>query len=70
MLIFTLLLQSFLFLGKTAIQASEARPVVGLPVGGIAPSFKVNDQSGQERSLKDIAGENGTILLFFRSADW
>jgi len=38
--------------------------------GGPAPPFKAFDQFGNEQTNKTVAGKNGTVLLFFRSADW
>jgi hypothetical protein len=43
---------------------------VGLPVGQKAPSFKLRDQFYRTQSNETLKGPNGTILLFFRSADW
>jgi hypothetical protein len=43
---------------------------IGLAVGRKAPAFTARDQFGQEQSLDKIKGRNGTVLLFFRSADW
>jgi len=43
---------------------------IGLAVGQKAPGFSAHDQFGQEQSLDRIKGPNGTVLLFFRSADW
>ena len=43
---------------------------IGLPVGRKAPAFTARDQFGQEQSLDTLKGPNGTVLLFFRSADW
>ena len=42
----------------------------GPDVGAQAPSFQATDQSGKNRSFDDLSGENGLLLLFFRSADW
>jgi hypothetical protein len=42
----------------------------GLPVGERAPVFRAVDQFGKEQSAASVAGKNGTVLLFFRSADW
>jgi peroxiredoxin len=39
-------------------------------VGRKAPAFTARDQFGQEQSLDTLKGPNGTVLLFFRSADW
>jgi hypothetical protein len=43
---------------------------IGLAVGQKAPEFSLRDQSGQVQTLESLRGKNGTILLFFRSADW
>lgn len=43
---------------------------IGLPVGAKAPDFSVRDQFGHHQSLAALKGKNGTVLLFFRSADW
>ena len=43
---------------------------IGLPVGRKAPGFTAHDQFGHEQNLDTLRGKNGTVLLFFRSADW
>ena len=43
---------------------------IGADVGQKAPVFSARDQFGQEQTLKSLQGPHGTILLFFRSADW
>jgi hypothetical protein len=43
---------------------------IGLAVGQKAPAFTADDQFGQQHSLDTLKGPNGTVLLFFRSADW
>ena len=43
---------------------------IGLSVGQMAPDFSVSDQFGRRQSLATLKGKNGTVLLFFRSADW
>src|SRR5260370_40930556 len=43
---------------------------IGLPVGQKAPAFAARDQSGREQSNETLKGSKGTVLLFFRSADW
>ena len=42
----------------------------GLDVGRQAPTFALSDQFGQKQSNDTLKGSNGTVLLFFRSADW
>ena len=43
---------------------------IGLAVGQKAPAFSARDQFGREHSLEMLKGPKGTVLLFFRSADW
>jgi hypothetical protein len=43
---------------------------IGLAVGQKAPVFAVRDQNGRMQSLESLKGARGTVLLFFRSADW
>ena len=57
--------------GKT-IQVSflERLTSIGLSTGQKAPAFSARDQFGREQTLESLKGPHGTILLFFRSADW
>ena len=41
-------------------------PELGEPI----PRFEALDQHGESRSLEDLTGPNGLLLLFHRSADW
>ena len=43
---------------------------IGLAVGQKAPAFSARDQFGRVQTLDTLKGANGTVLLFFRSADW
>jgi hypothetical protein len=43
---------------------------IGLAVGQKAPQFSLRDQSGKVQTLDSLKGPKGTVLLFFRSADW
>lgn len=45
-------------------------PSIGLPVGSNTPAFSFLDQFGHPQSNETLRGPNGTVLLFFRSADW
>ena len=47
-----------------------AGPVIGLEVGQRAPAFSSLDQFGHQQSNETLKGSDGTVLLFFRSADW
>jgi hypothetical protein len=55
-------------LATTALHGQNVRtgPAVGQPV----PDFSLQDQSGRTQTLKSVSGPKGTMLVFFRSADW
>jgi hypothetical protein len=53
------------------IQVSHLEALsVGLTAGQKAPAFSLHDQFGQLQTLDSLKGNKGTVLLFFRSADW
>ncbi len=56
--------------GNTILVASVAPMSIGLPVGRKAPAFSAPDQFGHTQTLDTLKGHSGTVLLFFRSADW
>jgi hypothetical protein len=43
---------------------------IGLPAGQKAPAFSARDQFGHQQTLESLKGPHGTVVLFFRSADW
>ena len=43
---------------------------VGLGAGQKAPDFSAADQFGKTQTLATLRGSKGTVLLFYRSADW
>ena len=43
---------------------------VGPQVGQKAMAFQLPDQNGRTQTLASVAGPKGTMLVFFRSADW
>jgi len=43
---------------------------IGLATGQKAPAFSIRDQFGRVQTLDTLKGTKGTVLLFFRSADW
>jgi hypothetical protein len=55
-----------------AIRVSSIKPLagIGLAVGHKAPVFSARDQFGHVQTLDTLRGPKGTVLLFFRSADW
>ena len=54
------------------IQVAQIRKLTsfGLEVGQKAAAFSARDQFGREQTLETLKGPRGTVLLFFRSADW
>jgi hypothetical protein len=58
-------------LEENTIQVSSTSPMsIGLAVGQKAPDFSAHDEFGNVQTLETLKGTNGTVLLFFRSADW
>lgn len=58
-------------LDDDAIQLSSFELMsIGLAVGQKAPAFSLRDQSGNTQTFDTLQGPKGTVLLFFRSADW
>jgi cytochrome oxidase Cu insertion factor (SCO1/SenC/PrrC family) len=55
-----------------ALQAAPAVnfDAIGPKVGETAADFELRDQHGQPRTLAALAGPNGTMLVFYRSAEW
>ena len=49
-----------------AADPSALGPSIGLEI----PSFQAPDQEGHPRDFLSLAGPNGLVLVFFRSADW
>lgn len=56
--------------GQTIHVASLDMMSIGLAVGQKAPAFSARDQFGKMQTLETLKGAHGTVLLFFRSADW
>ncbi|HEX6324736.1 MAG TPA: hypothetical protein VFZ36_13495 [Vicinamibacterales bacterium] len=54
--------------GMASGQADVSR--LGPRVGAAAPAFSLADQNGRVQTLASVAGPKGTMLVFFRSADW
>ncbi len=63
-----------LLLGATLTAGAQAPAVdvskLGPQLGERVPAFSLPDQAGATRDLKSVAGPKGTMLVFFRSADW
>jgi peroxiredoxin len=58
------------FLLAMGAQAPPDVQQMGPQVGERVPDFSLVDQNGATRTLRSVAGKNGTMLVFFRSADW
>jgi hypothetical protein len=58
------------FAQDDARSRQTAAPAIGLEVGLKAPGFSSIDQFDQRQSNESLTGRGGTVLLFFRSADW
>jgi hypothetical protein len=52
------------------VSSLERLTSIGLATGQKAPAFSLHDQSGHLQTLDTLRGSRGTVLLFFRSADW
>ena len=52
------------------VSSLEQLNSIGLPIGQKAPAFSARDQFGRVQALESLKGPHGTVLLFFRSADW
>jgi len=66
----SLYLLAFGFAQDPARSKQAASPAIGLEVGRKAPTFSSADQFGEDQANEGLRGTGGTILLFFRSADW
>ena len=51
---------------RPKIDVSKLGPQVGEQV----PDFSLKDQNGKTWTLQSIMGAKGTMLVFYRSADW
>jgi cytochrome oxidase Cu insertion factor (SCO1/SenC/PrrC family) len=57
--------------GQDSPSANHASaPSVGLEIGQQPPTFALPDQFGHEHTNETLKGPKGTVILFFRSADW
>jgi hypothetical protein len=56
--------------GVGLVGSASAQEKGPLTAGQIAPAFHAADQNGKKETLSALMGPKGTVLLFFRSADW
>jgi peroxiredoxin len=54
----------------TVCWSQDAPPGSPLVKGMKVPAFSLPDQNGKVRSLADISGPAGAMIVFYRSADW
>ena len=52
------------------VNATNDNYSTGPEPGERIPNFTLPDESGLGRSLADLSGPNGLLLVFHRSADW
>ena len=52
------------------VQAQNDDYRTGPAIGERVPPFELADQNGQRRTLDDLTGPRGLLLVFSRSADW
>lgn len=64
-------------LAVAALAQNSGRPpripenlTTGPEIGERIPHIEAVDQHGQRREFDDIAGPQGAMILFYRSADW
>lgn len=55
---------------RNSANKETVSPSVGLRIGEKAPAFTARDQFDHDQSNETLRGSKGTVLLFFRSADW
>ncbi|MBE9548082.1 MAG: peroxiredoxin family protein [Proteobacteria bacterium] len=54
-----------------AVMAAKALPEdTGLHLDSTVPEISVVDVHGQKQTIRALSGEQGLVLVFFRSADW
>jgi peroxiredoxin len=62
--------QGTLYANKIQVTSLQMFSEVGLRTGQTAPDFSARDQFGNTQTLETLKGSKGTVLLFYRSADW
>ncbi|MBU2892316.1 peroxiredoxin family protein [Colwellia sp. D2M02] len=59
-----------LTLASATVFANPNSLPVGPEVGTQAPEITAKNNQGKEKTISQLSGEKGLIILFFRSADW
>jgi hypothetical protein len=52
------------------VNATNEGYATGPDLGERIPNFALADQDGVSRSLTNLTGPSGLLLVFYRSADW
>lgn len=52
------------------VNATNDGYATGPEPGERIPDFSLPDQEGRQRSVANLTGPNGLLLVFHRSADW
>jgi hypothetical protein len=52
------------------VNATNDNYLSGPEPGQRIPGFVLSDQNGVPKSLPDLTGPSGVLLVFYRSADW
>jgi len=55
---------------KVVSSLDVADIAIGPKIGEKIPAFSLPDQMGKQRSLHELMGPSGLLLIFSRSADW
>ena len=55
---------------RAFVEAQNDGYQTGPEIGTKVPDFSLPDQHGRSRSLAELMGSNGLLLVFSRSADW
>lgn len=63
-------LMAFLFIVFSIQAFAQEQIEVGVKVGEKAPELSVVDAQGKPQTLASLTGEQGLVVVFFRSADW
>ena len=66
----SVLLPFFLSVSAAVVTAQPNLAAVGPQIGARVPDFSAADQFGRTQTLESLAGPEGTMLVFFRSAEW
>jgi hypothetical protein len=56
--------------GSAGMASAQDVESLGPSVGAAVPPFSAVDQFGRTQTLESVAGPAGTMIVFYRSADW